>query len=49
MYIKITAQDTLSPNRWYNLPGESHLDTTNYTIKVYGEYSKFFERLNITL
>ena len=38
-YIKFDVYDTLSPNRWYNLPSEDHLDFTKYSIVVDVEYS----------
>ena len=52
-YIKFDVYDTLSPNRWYNLPSEDHLDHTSYFIMVNVEYSQnkklFEEEFNLDL
>lgn len=45
LYAKFVVYDDLSPNRWYNLPNEDHLDDTQYTITIRGVVSKTKERL----
>lgn len=46
-YIKLNVWDDLSPNRWYNMIGEGHLDDTEYSINVELEFSQDKKYLNI--